>query len=240
LQGIERGDGTPCDIDLSREQVMSVDVDTGLVEALRRDDPDAAGQLVERYGDRIYRLTMRVTGVKEDAEAAAQDALCTAVRKIHTFTGESAFGSWMCRVAANAAYQKLRRRGAAAEEVALDDVLPPLDDDGRHFAPTHDWSNRVDEPALRDELRQVLSDAIDALPADYRAALVLRDVEGLSNSDIAEVLGITLPAVNSRVHRSRLFMRKRLSEYLKSERSVGPSQPHCCPGNGLSSSTASA
>lgn len=191
------------------------DVDAALVEALRREEPEASEQLVERYGDRVYRLTMRITGSREDAEEATQDALWTAARKVHTFKGDSAFGSWLYRIAANAAYQKLRTRKAKAREIALDDVLPSLDDDGRHFEPMDDWSNRVDQRALQGELRAVLEDAIAALPPDYRTALVLHDVEGLSNPDIAEALGISLPAVKSRVHRSRLFVRKRLSDYLR-------------------------
>jgi len=166
-----------------------VDVDAELVESLRREDPDAAEQLVERFGDRVYRLAMRITGLKEDAEEAAQDALWTAARKIGSFKGESAFGSWLYRITANAAYQKLRTRRAKAKEIALDDVLPALDDDGRHFEPMADWSSRVDEQALTGE-------------------------EGLSNPDIAETLGISLPAVKSRVHRSRLFVRKQLANYL--------------------------
>ena len=192
-----------------------VDADAELVEALRREAPEAAERLVERYGDRVYRLAMRITGLNEDAEEAAQDALWTAARKIHMFKGESAFGSWLYRITANAAYQKLRTRRQKSSEIALDDVLPSLDGDGLHFEPMDDWSNRVDERALQGELRQVLTDAIDALPAEYRTALVLHDVEGVSNPDIAEALGISLPAVKSRVHRSRLFVRKHLSEYLK-------------------------
>ncbi len=191
------------------------DADARLVEALRRDDPDAPEVLVETFGDRVYRLALRITGSNEDAEEAAQDALWTAARKIHTFKGESAFGSWLYRIAANAAYQKLRTRRAKAAEIALDDVLPPLDEGGRHFEPMDDWSNRVDERTLQGELRQVLTEAIDALPPDYRTALVLHDIEGLSNPDIAEALGISLPAVKSRVHRSRLFVRKRLGNYMK-------------------------
>src|SRR5687767_789500 len=191
-----------------------VDADAELVEALRRQEPDAAERLVERFGERVYRLTMRITGSKEDAEEAVQDALWTAARKIASFKGESAFGSWLYRITANAAYQKLRTRRAKAKEIALDDVLPALDDDGRHFEPMADWSSRVDEQALTGELREVLQRAIDNLPADYRTALVMHDVEGLSNPDIAETLGISLPAVKSRVHRSRLFVRKELSDYL--------------------------
>jgi len=191
-----------------------VDADAELVEALRRQEPDAAERLVERFGERVYRLTMRITGSKEDAEEAVQDALWTAARKIDSFKGESAFGSWLYRIAANSAYQKLRTRKQRSREIAMDEVLPSLDGDGRHFEPMDDWSNRVDERALQGELRDVLEQAIDALPADYRTALVLHDVEGLSNPDIAESLGISLPAVKSRVHRSRLFVRKRLAEYL--------------------------
>ena len=192
------------------------DVDAELVDGLRREDPEAAEQLVERYGDRVYRLAVRITGSNEDAQEAAQDALWTAARKIHTFKGESAFGSWLYRFTANAAYQKLRARRSRAREIGLDDVLPALDVDGRHFEPMDDWSNRVDERALQGELREVLERAIDGLPPDYRTALVLHDVEGLSNPDIAEALGISLPAVKSRVHRSRLYVRKQLAEYLRS------------------------
>jgi RNA polymerase sigma-70 factor, ECF subfamily len=191
------------------------DGDAALVEALRREEPEAPEQLVETYGDRVYRLALRITGSNEDAEEAAQDALWTAARKISTFKGESAFGSWLYRIAANAAYQKLRARKSKAHEIAIEDVLPTFDDDGRHFEPMADWSERVDEQALQGELRRVLSDAIDGLPPDYRTALVLHDVEGLSNPDIAETLGISLPAVKSRVHRSRLFVRKQLADYMK-------------------------
>jgi RNA polymerase sigma-70 factor (ECF subfamily) len=194
---------------------VRVDADAALVEALRREEPEATETLVERYGDRAYRLALRITGSREDAEEAAQDALWSAARKIHMFKGESAFGSWLYRIAANAAYQKLRTRRAKVREIGLDDLLPALDQEGRHFEPMDDWSPRVDEQAINGELRRVLESAIDALPPDYRTALVLHDVEGLSNPDIAEALGISLPAVKSRVHRSRLFVRKRLSEYLQ-------------------------
>jgi RNA polymerase sigma-70 factor (ECF subfamily) len=188
------------------------DPDAALVEALRHDAPQATEQLVERYANRVYRLALRITGSHEDAEEVTQDTLWTAGRKVHTFKGESAFGSWIYRITANAAYMKLRSRRAKASEIALDDVLPAFD--GGHFEPMADWSSRVDEQTLQNELRRVLEGAIDQLPPDYRTALVLHDIEGLSNPDIAEALGISLPAVKSRVHRSRLFVRKQLAEYL--------------------------
>lgn len=191
-----------------------VDTDGDLVAALRREEATAMDQLVERYADRVYRLAVRITGSREDAEEVVQDVLWTIGRKINTFKGDSAFGSWLYRIAANAAYMKLRARRGKGREIALDDVLPALDSGGLHFEPMDDWSPRVDDLALQGELRGVLESAIADLPPDYRTALVLHDIEGLSNPDVAETLGISLPAVKSRVHRSRLFLRKRLSQYL--------------------------
>ncbi len=194
------------------------DVDAALVEALRRGDAEGPVRLIDTYGDRVYRLALRITGSREDAEEAAQDTLLTVARKIDMFKGDSAFGSWIYRIAANAAYQKIRSRRAKWREIALDDVLPAIDDDGHHFEPMDDWSNRVDERAYQSELREVLEKAIDSLPPDYRTALVLHDVEGVSNPDIAETLGISLPAVKSRVHRSRLFVRQQLASFMESAR----------------------
>lgn len=192
-----------------------IDPDAVLLDALRRDEPGAMEALVETYADRTYRLALRITGLKEDAEEVAQDALWTAGRKIHTFKGDSAFGSWLYRIAANAAYMKLRSRRSRDREIAIEDVLPSLDGQG-HFEPMDDWSNRMEDPAVQGELRTLLEGSISDLPDDYRTALVLHDIEGLSNPDIAEALGVSLPAVKSRVHRSRLFLRARLSDYLRS------------------------
>src|SRR5437879_10940604 len=83
-----------------------VDADADLVAALRRDEAGAMERLVERYADRVYRLAMRITGSREDAQEVVQDALWTVGRKINTFKGESAFGSWLYRIAANAAYMR--------------------------------------------------------------------------------------------------------------------------------------
>jgi RNA polymerase sigma-70 factor (ECF subfamily) len=192
---------------------QKVDRDAALVEALRREEPGAAEMLVNAYGDRVYRLAVRITGQPADAEEVVQDALWTAARKIHMFKGESAFGSWLYRVTANAAYQKLRTRKGRRQEIAWEDLLPTLDGDG-HFEPMEDWSARVDEQAMQGELRDALRDAIEALPPDYKTAFVMHDMEGMPNPEIAEILGISLPAVKSRVHRSRLFLRQRLSAFV--------------------------
>src|SRR5204863_231866 len=125
-----------------------------------------------------------------------------------TFRGESAFGSWLYRIVANAAYQKLRGRQSRQRELSLDEVLPFFDESGCHASSMVDWSPRVDDPALQVELRTALTSAIDELPATYRAVLVLRDVEGRSTRQIAETLGLSVPVVKTRVHRARLFLRQ--------------------------------
>ena len=164
-----------------------------------------------RYGERAYRLASRMTGNRQDAEEVVQDAFLAAVRKIDSFRGESAFGSWFYRIVANAAYQKLRRRNRR-QELSLDEVLPFFDECGRHVAPEIDWTPRANNLAAQTELRMALTAAIDELPAASRTALVLRDVEGRSNEEIAEALGLSVPVVRTRVHRARLFLRKRLGD----------------------------
>ena len=197
---------------ISVAQERRVDRDRDLVEGLRRHEATAAERLVTTYGDRAYRLARGITGNGEDAEEVVQDVLWTVVRKIDTFRGESAFGSWLYRIVANAAYQKVRGRQSRRAEVSLDDVLPLFDERGRHVAPMADWSSRVDDHAVQIDLRMALTSAIDKLPADYRTAVLLRDVEGLSHLQIAEVLSLSVPTVKSRVHRARLFLRKELGD----------------------------
>jgi len=188
-----------------------VDRDHALLEALRRGEPTAAERLVTTYGDRAYRLAFRITGNRADAEEVVQDALWTVVRKIGAFRGESAFASWLYRIVANGACQKIRRRRT---DISLDEFTAMLDDDGSREA---DWSARVEDPALQSELRKALTAAIAALPIDYRAAIVLRDVEGLSTREVADTLGLTIVNVKTRTHRARLFLRSRLGRFMAHE-----------------------
>ena len=197
---------TSANVDAARR----LDRDAALLDALRRGGPDAAERLVVTFGDRAYRLAIGITRSTEDAEEAVQDAFWSVIRKIDTFRGESAFGSWLYRIVANAAYQKLRVRSSRRAEISLEDVLPAFHEEGPG-ASSVDWSADLDDPARSTELRLVLDAAIEELPADYRTVLTLHDVEGLSNAEVAEVLGVTIGTVKSRVHRARLFLRQRLA-----------------------------
>ena len=188
-----------------------VDRDRELVDALRRREPTAAECLVATYADRAYRLAVSITGNGQDAEEVVQDACWSVVRKIETFRGDASFGSWFYRIVANAAYAKMRSRQARRHDLSLDDVLPFFDEDGRHATPLADWSSDACDPVAQTELREALTAAIADLPDLYRTALVLRDIEGLSNHEVAEALGLNVPSVKTRVHRARLFLRKRLA-----------------------------
>jgi RNA polymerase sigma-70 factor, ECF subfamily len=192
----------------------AIDPDAAFVDQLRREDAGAAEDLVGVYGARAYRLAIRITGNASDAEEVVQDALWTVVRKIDTFRGESAFGSWLYRIVANAAYQKVRGQRRRTE-ISLDDVLPVFHDDGTHAAPIDDWSPRVNDPTHQAEMRRVLSEALDALPEDARTAVILRDVEGCSTAEVAETLGLTIANAKTRVHRARLFLRHRLAASMR-------------------------
>lgn len=183
----------------------SGDLDRPLVEALRLSTPTSVERLVARYGDRVHRLATRIPGNEQDAEEVAQDALWAVVRKIDTFRGYSAFGSWLYRIVANAAYEKLRmRRGRHADHL-WDEGGPSLEARG-----VAGWRAHEDDPCRRIEWRRVLTSAINDLPVDYRTVLVLHDVEGWSSAEICRVLGLSAPAVKSRVRRARSRVRKRL------------------------------
>ena len=189
-----------------------LDADASLVEALRRREPSAAEELVARFGARAYRLAWRITRNAEDAEEAVQDAFLNVTRKMDTFRGDSAFRSWIYRIVSNAACQKRRGPANRRAELSLDVVLPVFHEDGRHAEPIADWSPAVDDPSRRTELRLALTAAMAELPADYQTVVLLHDVEGLSNSEVAETLGISVGNAKTRVHRARLFLRKRLAE----------------------------
>ena len=191
----------------------AMDRDAGLVERLRQQEPGAAEALVAAYGDRVYRLAIRITGNSSDAEEVVQDALWAATRKIDTFRGTAAFGSWVYRITANAAYQKRRGRRVERNGVSWDELGPSFDQTGESVEPGLDWSPRLTDPVLQAELQSVLRAAIDELPEEHRASFLLHDVEGLSNPEIAETLQVRPATVKSRVHRARLFLRARLATY---------------------------
>ena len=197
-----------------RGDAVRPDRDADLVALLRAQAPGAVETLVARYGALLYRLAVGITGDPEDAEEVVQDALWAAVSRIDTFRHRSAFGSWLYRVAANAAYGARRRR---RHDLPWDEARPGVTEYGQELAPLTDRSADTERRAVQAELRRALAAAVDDLPAGHRAAFWLREVEGLSNVETARTLGLSLPAMKSRLHRSRLCLRKRLAGYLTAD-----------------------
>ncbi|HEU5196760.1 MAG TPA: RNA polymerase sigma factor [Methylomirabilota bacterium] len=181
---------------------------------------DALEELVERYGERVYRVAMRITGSTEDAEHAAHDALWAAARATDAFADAAALDAWVDRTAARAAYWRLCARRQPVCPVAFKDLVPPLDGDGRHFAPMPDWADEIAENPVDAEREAIVNAALEALPPDYRTAMVLHDLEGWPSLEVAQTLSLCVEEVMARVHCARLFVRKRLSDYFSGARAA--------------------
>lgn len=188
-----------------------VDKDAPLIERVKAGDHAAFTELVRRYEGKVYQLALRLTGNEMDAMDVIQDVFLSVYQKIHTFRGAAAFSSWLYRITANAAFAKLNQRRRAAA-VSLDDVLPAVEE--QSFDVHSEWSRKPDSVLSNKEARDALEKAISALPEDFRTVVILRDVQNMSNHDVAESLNLSVPAVKSRLHRARLILRKKLGDYL--------------------------
>jgi RNA polymerase sigma-70 factor (ECF subfamily) len=164
------------------------------------------------YAPRVYNLARRMLGNDADAEDVTQDVLLQVVRRLDTFRGESAFPTWLHRVTVNAALAHRRKR-AAREQHMVRDPLEYFLENGHPHPPA--WSVRPEQAALDRETRQLIEAAIARMPEIYRDVYVLADVEGLPNSEIGEMLGLSVPAVKSRLHRARLLMRDALAPHFQ-------------------------
>jgi RNA polymerase sigma-70 factor (ECF subfamily) len=189
--------------------------DEVLVERVRSKDVAAFEELLGRYENKLYRLAMRFVRNENDAQEILQDAFLSAWRHLPGFEGRSQFGSWMYRVTVNAALMFLRAR-SRHPEVMLDDVEPGIlhkaAEESVHGS-SEDWSQRPDEQLQSEELRRHIQEAADALPEGLRTVFLVRDVEGMSTEATAELLGLSLPAVKTRLHRARLAMREAIGRY---------------------------
>jgi RNA polymerase sigma-70 factor (ECF subfamily) len=190
-----------------------------LVERARAKDEAAFEELVGRYDDKLYRLAMRFVRNETDAQEILQDAFLSAWRNLPTFEGRAQFGSWMYRVTVNAALMLLRSRNRHPE-VTVDDVEPTalnnaVAESGQSMRGSADWSQRADEQLQSQEMRAHIQASVDSLPEGLRTVFLLRDVEELSTEDTAEMLGLSVPAVKTRLHRARLALRVAIGRYFE-------------------------
>jgi RNA polymerase sigma-70 factor, ECF subfamily len=176
--------------------------DERLVALAQGGDRSAFDQLAERHSTRLRRVLFRITRNCDAAYDAVQEALMRAWQNIERFEGRSQFSTWLTRIGINEAYRGLRRAPEPPLELA--------DQVGERIA---GWGSRPDEVFESREFLQAVDRALGELPLDYRTAVTLRDVEGLSTAEAAEVLGIGERALKSRVHRGRMALRAKLDDY---------------------------
>jgi RNA polymerase sigma-70 factor (ECF subfamily) len=189
--------------------MKSAHLDTELVAGFKNGNEACFLELVELYTQKVHNLAMRITRNEEDSEEIIQDVFVTVYKKIDKFEGKSAFSSWLYRITANAAFMKLRKR-KQTPALSLEDFTPATQESWLGSTPE---SSDISYLSTRHELRSALESAIEKLPAEYKAIFVLRDVDGLSNQEVGEVLHLTVPAVKSRLHRARLMLRRTLSKF---------------------------
>ena len=193
----------------------SVQDDRELLGRAQAGDMSAFEALVGRHEEKVYGLALRMTRSEADAAEITQDTFLSAYQHLSEFRGEAAFGSWVHRIAANNALMRLRRQKVV--DIVSDDLAGPefTDRGSLAEAPESDWSKRADDKIIEDELGRAIQTATDALPEGYREVFLLKDVEGLSYEEISEMVGISIPAVKSRLHRARLALREAIDAFYK-------------------------
>jgi RNA polymerase sigma-70 factor (ECF subfamily) len=186
-----------------------------LLEKLKSGDEQAMVELADTYGSKIYQLAFRYLRNKEDAEEITQDVLFKVYRKVGAFRGDAALSSWIYRITFNAAMSRLRT--ARYQRTQDDERQSSQNAEGEpavSFRPdVADWSQMADETLLRSQLRSRVMSAILALPAIYRAPVMLRDIQGMSTEEASAMLKVKDQTLKSRLHRGRLILRKQLADF---------------------------
>ncbi len=183
--------------------------DEQLVRIAQGGDTRAFDELVSRYQDKVYRLSYKILRHEDDAAESLQDAFLSAYRGLKNFKSESTFSTWLYRIATNASLMKYRKR--RDHHISLEQSQSANEDAETLQLP--DWSTQPVTELLNAETREVMEEGIQRLPEELRTVFVLRDVEGLSNAEVAEILELTVAAVKSRLHRARIALRERLNRY---------------------------
>jgi RNA polymerase sigma-70 factor (ECF subfamily) len=186
--------------------------ESALVARAQAGDSEAFGELVSRYQNKIYRLAKHITQNDEDAEDVLQEAFLKAYEHLSGFQGNSKFYTWIVRIAVNEALMKLRKR-KSDRTVPLDEPVDTGEEMvNREIAV---WEDNPEQRYSHEEMQQILNEAVEDLKPDFRTVFALRDIEELSTEETAEALGISIPAVKSRLLRARLALREKLTRKFK-------------------------
>jgi len=189
--------------------------ETLLIERLKAGDQEAFETIFNLYSPKLYGVAKRILGEVADTEEVIQDVFWTVYRKAKSFRGNSRLSTWLHRLTINAALGKIRREKKHSKEVEYEEYLPKFQDDGHHLVrPVVDWSDTLDEKYAKQEMQGLLAQALDQLKPDDKSVVVLSDLEGMSDKEIAATIGLTVSAVKTRLHRARLFLRGQLAVHM--------------------------
>jgi RNA polymerase sigma-70 factor (ECF subfamily) len=181
-----------------------------LLAGLQSNEPEACACMIKQYAPRVYAIAIRMVNSREEAEEVLQETFISACKNITKFEGRSALGTWLHRIATNAALMRLRKR--KLQEVSLD--APIETKDGADvYREIQDWAFAPDDHAMNSEVRTTLEKAISELPETLRTVFVLREIEGYSTEETARMLDISISAAKVRLHRARLRLRQTLAPY---------------------------
>ncbi len=184
-----------------------------LVAEAKEGNAEAFTVLVNQYERNIFRLALNITSNKEDAEDVLQETFLKAYTHLGRFQGNSRFYTWVVRIAVNESLMKLRKR-RSDRQVSLDEGLE-TDDDSLLPREIVDWGDNPEQRYAKTEWQEILAEATQTLEPAFRTVFMLRDIEQLSTEETAEALGLSVPAVKSRLLRARLKLRQRLNKYFK-------------------------
>jgi RNA polymerase sigma-70 factor (ECF subfamily) len=185
-----------------------------LVERLKKGDEQALEILFNLYSAGLYNVAQRILGEAADTEEVIQDVFWTAYRKAQSFKGNSQFSTWLYRLTVNAALGRMRS-SKKKYLVAYDEAFPKFQKDGHHTVrPVVDWTETLETRVSRNEIKELLAEALNSLKPVDKAVVVLSDMDGLSDREIAATLNLTVSAVKTRLHRARLFLRGTLAAKL--------------------------
>jgi len=198
----------------NRDRKKIIDEDTELIEAINSGRHELFRELVKRYEQRLYNFGLRMCGDICDAEDLVQDTFLNVFKYLKDFRFETKFKNWLYRIATSTCIKKRRKSKFAPErEISLDDFVPK--DNGSVPADIPDWAQLPLAQLLNEELSIHLKEAILSLPEKYRLVVVLRDLEGFSTAETAQILNLKPSNVKVRLHRARLFLREKLKGYFE-------------------------
>lgn len=195
-------------------EIATEPIDHLLISEFKAGSMEAMEKIVERYEDRIFTFGLKMCGHLQDAEDIAQETFLNAFKYLKDFREETKLKNWLFKIATTACIRKRRKKKCEPDrEISLESFVPQNGDDVKYEIP--DWSDDPSDNMLRAELKGVIDNAIQSLSHKYRLVFNLRDMEGFSTQETADILGISTQSVKTRLHRARLFLREKISTAYK-------------------------